>query len=83
MLTRFIVARRTLLVGATAALTTPYVWSRAARATRQVVVRNPGGAYSDAQKEYIYDPFTKETGIEVVIVASALTKSGRIAWRSV
>jgi putative spermidine/putrescine transport system substrate-binding protein len=41
---------------------------------RQVVVRNPGGAYSDKQKQYIYDPFTKETGIEVVIVASTLTK---------
>ena len=39
-----------------------------------VVLRNPGGAYSDAQKQYIYGPFTKETGIEVVIVASTLTK---------
>ena len=34
-------------------------------------MRNPGGAYGDAQKQYIYDPFTKETGVEVVIVANA------------
>jgi spermidine/putrescine-binding protein len=34
------------------------------------VVRNPGGAYSDTQKKFVYDPFTNETGIEVVIVPS-------------
>lgn len=71
---RFILTRRELLVGGAAALAAPYVWSGPARAAGQVVVRNPGGAYSDAQKQYIYDPFTKETGIEVVIVASTLTK---------
>jgi putative spermidine/putrescine transport system substrate-binding protein len=37
-------------------------------------VRNPGGAYSDTQKKFVYDPFTKETGIEVVIVASTMAK---------
>jgi putative spermidine/putrescine transport system substrate-binding protein len=73
-MTRAILTRRRLLVGSAAALAAPYVWSRPARAAGQVVVRNPGGAYSDTQKQYIYDPFTKETGIEVVIVASTLTK---------
>jgi len=72
-MTRFL-TRRKLLVGAAAALAAPYASSRPARAAGQVVVRNPGGAYSDTQKQYIYDPFTKETGIEVVIVASTLTK---------
>ena len=62
-MTRF-PTRRKLLVAGAATLATPYVWSRPARADGQVVVRNPGGAYSDAQKQYIYDPFTKETGIE-------------------
>jgi putative spermidine/putrescine transport system substrate-binding protein len=66
--------RRKLLVAGAAALAAPYVSARPARAAGQVVVRNPGGAYSDTQKQYIYDPFTKETGIEVVIVASTLTK---------
>jgi spermidine/putrescine-binding protein len=73
-MTRFTLTRRILLVGGAAALATPCGWSRPARAARQVVVCNPGGAYSDAEKQYIYDPFTKETGIEVVIVASTLTK---------
>ena len=66
--------RRKLLVAGAAGLAMPYVWSRPTHAAGQVVVRNPGGAYSDTQKQYIYDPFTKETGIEVVIVASTLTK---------
>ena len=73
-MTRFTLARRTLLIGGATALAMPYIWSKPVRAAGQVVVRNPGGAYSDTQKQYIYDPFTKETGIEVVIVASTLTK---------
>ena len=72
-MTRFPTRRKVLVAGA-ATLAMPYVSSRPARAAGQVVVRNPGGAYSDTQKQYIYDPFTKETGIEVVIVASTLTK---------
>jgi len=66
--------RRNALIAGTTALAAPYVWSRPARAAGQVVVRNPGGAYGDTQKKFIYDPFTKETGIEVVVVASTLTK---------
>jgi putative spermidine/putrescine transport system substrate-binding protein len=73
-MTQAILTRRRLLVGGAAALAMPSVWSRPARAAGQVVVRNPGGAYSDTQKQYIYDPFTKETGIEVVSVPSTLTK---------
>jgi putative spermidine/putrescine transport system substrate-binding protein len=72
-MTRFTTRRNVLIAGA-ATLAMPYVSSRPARAAGQVVVRNPGGAYSDTQKQYIYDPFTKETGIEVVIVPSTLTK---------
>jgi putative spermidine/putrescine transport system substrate-binding protein len=76
--------RRGLLVGATTALAMPFVHARPARAAGQVIVRNPGGAYSDTQKKYVYDPFTKETGIEVVIAPStmakmlAMVKSGNI-----
>ena len=69
-----ILTRRQSLIAATAALATPYVWSRRAHAAGQVVVRNPGGAYSDTMKKYVYDPFTKETGIEVVIVPSTMAK---------
>ena len=66
--------RRNLLVAGTTMLAAPYVLSHPARAAGQVVIRNPGGAWSDTQKKYIYDPFTKETGIEVVIVPTTLTK---------
>jgi putative spermidine/putrescine transport system substrate-binding protein len=68
------VTRRHALIASAAIFAAPYVWSRSARAAAQVVVRNPGGAYSDTQKKYIYEPFTKETGIEVVIVPSTWTK---------
>jgi putative spermidine/putrescine transport system substrate-binding protein len=73
-MTQPILHRRGVLVGGAAALTAPYVWSRPARAAGQVVVRNPGGAYSDTQQKYVYEPFTKETGIEVVVVPSTMAK---------
>ena len=73
-MTRPILTRRTMLVAGATALAMPYVWSRPARAAGQVVVRNPGGAYDDTQRRNVYDPFTKETGIEVVVVPSTLTK---------
>src|ERR1700738_805429 len=71
---RPVLTRRSLGVGAAAALAAPYLWSRPAHAAGQVVVRNPGGAYDDTQRRNVYDPFTKETGIEVVIVPSTMTK---------
>src|SRR5215831_13718938 len=83
-MTRPIMMSRRGLVAGAAALASPYPLSRPARAAGQVVVRNPGGAYSDTQKKYVYDPFSKETGIEVVIVPStmakmlAMVKSGNI-----
>jgi putative spermidine/putrescine transport system substrate-binding protein len=52
----------------------PSVWLRPARAAGQLIVRNPGGAWDETQRRYIYDPFTKETGVEVVVVASTMTK---------
>src|SRR5277367_4674985 len=74
-MTRTTLTRRNVRIAGAAALATPYVWSRPVRAAAgQVVVRNPGGAYDETQRKYVYDPFTKETGIEVVVVASTLTK---------
>ena len=68
------VTRRNLLMAGSTALAAPYILSRPARAAGQIVVRNPGGTWSDTQKKYIYEPFTKETGIEVVILQSTATK---------
>src|SRR5215813_7885389 len=73
-MTRTRLTRRNLLTAGSAVLATPYLSSRPARAAGQVVIRNPGGAWSDTQKKYIYEPFTTETGVEVVIVPTTLTK---------
>jgi len=36
--------------------------------SKTLVVRNSGGTYGDANQQAIYDPFTKETGIQVKVV---------------
>jgi putative spermidine/putrescine transport system substrate-binding protein len=71
---RPILTRRSLLAAGATALAAPYVLSRPAHAAGQVVVRNPGGAYDETQRRYVYEPFTKETGIEVVVVPSTMAK---------
>lgn len=38
------------------------------RSAKTVVVRNSGGSYGDANQQAIYEPFTKETGIQVKVV---------------
>ena len=53
----------------------------------KVVVADWGGAIQDAEKKYLYDPFSQETGIEVVISGppadakiKAMVDSGNIEW---
>jgi putative spermidine/putrescine transport system substrate-binding protein len=53
----------------------------------RVVVANWGGAIQDAEVKYIYEPFTKETGIEVVqsgpptnAKVKAMVDSGNLEW---
>ncbi|MFJ6550895.1 ABC transporter substrate-binding protein [Streptomyces luteogriseus] len=41
---------------------------RTARSSKTLVVRNFGGAYGEANREAVYDPFSKETGIRVEVV---------------
>ena len=50
-MTRTRLTRRNLLIAGSAVLATPYLSSRPARAAGQVVIRNPGGAWSDTQKK--------------------------------
>ena len=67
--------RRALTAGLTSATIAPaLLWSKAASASGQVVVRTPGGVFDDVKKETVYDPFRKETGIEVVPVAATAAK---------
>ncbi len=76
--------RRKLVTGVAGAAATPALfWIHKASAAEQVIVRTPGGVFDDVKKETIYDPFRKETGIEVVPVAAtagklmAMMKSGQ------
>ncbi|MEQ1806667.1 MAG: ABC transporter substrate-binding protein [Burkholderiaceae bacterium] len=76
--------RRKLVASAAGAAASPALfWIHKASAAEQVIVRTPGGVFDDVKKETIYDPFRKETGIEVVPVAAttgklmAMMKSGQ------
>jgi putative spermidine/putrescine transport system substrate-binding protein len=62
------ITRRQLLAGTAAgaaALGMPAIWS-SARAERKIVARDPGGPFTKGFAEAFYEPFKKETGIEVV-----------------
>jgi putative spermidine/putrescine transport system substrate-binding protein len=52
----------------------PAIVRRARAATGRVVVRTGGGAYEEALRKAIFDPFTAETGIEVVSFATNIAK---------
>lgn len=76
--------RRNFAAGtAVAAVAPTFLWTRRASAAEQVIVRTPGGVFDDIKRETIYEPFRKETGIEVVPVAAtsgklmAMMKSGQ------
>ncbi|WP_329343500.1 ABC transporter substrate-binding protein [Streptomyces sp. NBC_00663] len=42
--------------------------SSGGKGSKTLVVRNSGGSYGDANQQAIYEPFTKETGIQVKVV---------------
>ena len=66
--------RRVVLGGAAAFLAAPAIIRHSALGAGQVIVRTSGGAYADSIIPTIYEPFTKETGIEVVTVAATIGK---------
>jgi putative spermidine/putrescine transport system substrate-binding protein len=82
-------SRRAVLtaLGATA-LAAPFVTiSGRARGADKVVAVNFGGAMGEAKRKAIYDPFTRDTGIEVVAVPGpdlakirAQVQSGDVEW---
>ncbi len=65
--------RRRLLTGAAALAAFPASPSLAA-AAKPLMIRTPGGAFDDVKRRTVYDPFTKETGIEVVPVPATVGK---------
>ncbi|HYB56173.1 MAG TPA: ABC transporter substrate-binding protein [Alphaproteobacteria bacterium] len=72
------ISRRNLLKGAGAGLALagmlPSIGRSARAAAGKVVVRTGGGAYEDALRKAIFEPFTAETGIEVVSFATNVAK---------
>ncbi|QYK42175.1 MAG: extracellular solute-binding protein [Paracoccaceae bacterium] len=83
---------RTFLKGSVSALAAAVLvagWvAPAAAQSTQVVMQDPGGGYGEALRKVMYDPFTKETGIEVVTVQEARSgprikaqvEAGRTEW---
>src|SRR5688572_15151890 len=61
-----------------------------ANAQEQVIIASTGGAYDRALTAAWFDPFTKETGIEVKVIsatnaemrakAAAMVKSNNVSW---
>lgn len=65
------ISRRSFIYATAGALAAPAILrSTDARASTQLVIRDPGGPVGQAWKAAFYDPFFKETGIRVVGVAS-------------
>lgn len=75
--------RRAVLGVGAAALAMPHLWVGRAAAAEKLLVRTPGGSYDEKRQKTVYEPFRKDTGIEVVPVASsagklvAMFKAGR------
>jgi len=88
-------SRRSFVESAAALLSVPCVarataaWAQEKLAgSGEVVVFSYGGSYSQAVRKYVYEPFTKATGIAVVDVTAdiaepqvrAMTRAGRVDW---
>lgn len=69
------VSRRSMLKLTGAALIAPAFWVKNSQAAQErVIIRSPGGAYDEIRKKLIYEPFTKQTGIRVIPVATTTAK---------
>lgn len=66
--------RRAFVAAAGAGLAVPLLWTRRASASQKVVIRSSGGSYDEIRKKLIYEPFQKQTGIEVLVVAANIAK---------
>jgi len=87
--------RRSFVESAAALLSVPFVarataaWAQERLAgSGEVVVFSYGGSYTQAVRKYVYEPFTKATGIAVIDVTAdiaepqvrAMTRAGRVDW---
>ncbi|MCK1754889.1 ABC transporter substrate-binding protein [Bradyrhizobium sp. 137] len=89
------VSRRSVLQSSAALLSAPLVAKATAAfgqeklaGTGEVIVCSYGGSFTEKLRKYVYDPFTKATGIRIVDVTSdlatpvikAMHEAGRIDW---
>ncbi|MCZ4354839.1 ABC transporter substrate-binding protein [Roseovarius aestuarii] len=61
--------RRSLLATGAAALAVPMLGRKANAQVTSLTVADPGGPFAQGYRKAFYDPFAKETGIEIVSVA--------------
>ncbi|WP_164940743.1 ABC transporter substrate-binding protein [Bradyrhizobium zhanjiangense] len=88
-------SRRSLLQSTVGALSVPFVAKATAASAQerlagsgQVVVYSYGGSFTAGLRKYVFDPFTKATGITVVDVTAddadpqvkAMHQAGRVDW---
>jgi putative spermidine/putrescine transport system substrate-binding protein len=67
-------SRRDVLRGIAGGATIAMPWIARAAPAGKVIVRTNGGAYEDALRKAIFEPFTAETGIEVVPFVTNVAK---------
>lgn len=66
------------MVGISAAMCAPAIFSRSTRAAERLVVAQPGGPYETGFRAAFAEPFTKATGVDVVLVARPFFPSGQV-----
>src|SRR3712207_5144616 len=77
----FALSRRRFLVSTgltSAALAMPAVWDSTRAQNRQLFVRDPGGPFTKGFGDAYYEPFRKETGIQVIGIVSGAEPSSQI-----
>ncbi len=82
--------KKTILFASAYLCASAVIGIAAAEAAGKVVIATTGGAYERALRDAWFDPFTKQTGIEVVTVAgtnaemrakaAAMVRTGNVSW---
>jgi putative spermidine/putrescine transport system substrate-binding protein len=67
-------SRRRFLGTASALVAAPWVIGQAKAADKRLMVRTPGGVFDEIKKRTVYEPFRRETGIEIVPVPATAGK---------
>lgn len=66
--------RRKLIVASSGLAVAPFIIGKAKAADTRLMVRTPGGVFDEVKRRTVYEPFRKETGIEIVPVPATAGK---------